>query len=294
VLRPALRSLQRLARVRAAAEGREFVTPDDVKALAAPTLAHRMALRPEAQMRGTAHRRRPGIGPQQPDGPGQQSHGHLTMLTDRGWAGARSGGGARRSCGSRSARSNCWPRRWSWGGLVAALLVTRFSRPTVDVVRQLSPNLVHEGDRASVDAVISNRDAATHQRHLRRRGRRTRPGGLRSGCHTAGHRPATPSTRSSAGPAGCTRSVRSPPPSPIPCDWPARPVSSRPSTGSSCTRSRGSGRLPHDPRARSGHAGVAAGVLPTRRRGLLHAAGIRRRRRSAPGALAIVGEDATN
>lgn len=47
-------ALQRLARVRAAVEGREFVTPDDVKALAVPTMAHRMALRPEAQMRGTA------------------------------------------------------------------------------------------------------------------------------------------------------------------------------------------------------------------------------------------------
>ncbi len=47
-------ALQRLARVRAASEGREFVTPDDIKALAPHTLAHRMALRPEAQMRGTA------------------------------------------------------------------------------------------------------------------------------------------------------------------------------------------------------------------------------------------------
>lgn len=47
-------ALQRLARVRAAAEGREFVTPDDIKSLAIPVLAHRMALRPEAQMRGTS------------------------------------------------------------------------------------------------------------------------------------------------------------------------------------------------------------------------------------------------
>jgi MoxR-like ATPase len=47
-------ALQRLSRVRAAADGREFVTPDDIKALAPHTLAHRMALRPEAQMRGTA------------------------------------------------------------------------------------------------------------------------------------------------------------------------------------------------------------------------------------------------
>jgi MoxR-like ATPase len=46
--------LQRVARARAAAEGRQFVTPDDVKAVARPVLEHRMALRPEAQMRGTA------------------------------------------------------------------------------------------------------------------------------------------------------------------------------------------------------------------------------------------------
>lgn len=44
--------LQRLSRARAASEGREYVTPDDIKALADPVLQHRMSLRPEAQMRG--------------------------------------------------------------------------------------------------------------------------------------------------------------------------------------------------------------------------------------------------
>ena len=44
--------LQRLSRARAAAAGREYVTPDDIKALAHPVLEHRMGLRPEAQMRG--------------------------------------------------------------------------------------------------------------------------------------------------------------------------------------------------------------------------------------------------
>jgi MoxR-like ATPase len=44
--------LQRLSRARAASQGREYVTPDDIKALAHPVLEHRMALRPEAQMRG--------------------------------------------------------------------------------------------------------------------------------------------------------------------------------------------------------------------------------------------------
>ncbi|MEQ8716030.1 MAG: MoxR family ATPase [Acidimicrobiales bacterium] len=45
-------ALQRAARSRAAAVGRGYVTPDDVKALAEPVLAHRLLLRPEARMRG--------------------------------------------------------------------------------------------------------------------------------------------------------------------------------------------------------------------------------------------------
>jgi len=44
--------LQRLGRAMAASQGREYVTPDDVKTLAHPVLEHRMSLRPEAQMRG--------------------------------------------------------------------------------------------------------------------------------------------------------------------------------------------------------------------------------------------------
>lgn len=44
--------LQRLARARAVSQGREYITPDDVKILAHPVLEHRMTLRPEAQMRG--------------------------------------------------------------------------------------------------------------------------------------------------------------------------------------------------------------------------------------------------
>ena len=45
--------MQRVARARAAMQGREYVTPDDIKGLAEPVLAHRMVLRPEASMRGT-------------------------------------------------------------------------------------------------------------------------------------------------------------------------------------------------------------------------------------------------
>jgi MoxR-like ATPase len=43
----------RVTRAKAAAEGREFVSPDDVKAVVNAVLEHRMALRPEATMRST-------------------------------------------------------------------------------------------------------------------------------------------------------------------------------------------------------------------------------------------------
>jgi MoxR-like ATPase len=40
-------ALMKLARTYAALRGRDFVTPDDVKAVAIPALAHRLILRPE-------------------------------------------------------------------------------------------------------------------------------------------------------------------------------------------------------------------------------------------------------
>jgi MoxR-like ATPase len=45
-------SLQRVARARAAAAGRNYVIPDDFKALAGPVLGHRLVLTPEAQLGG--------------------------------------------------------------------------------------------------------------------------------------------------------------------------------------------------------------------------------------------------
>jgi MoxR-like ATPase len=47
-------SLQRVAQARAAASGRDFVVPDDVKALAVATVAHRLLLSPEAALAGTS------------------------------------------------------------------------------------------------------------------------------------------------------------------------------------------------------------------------------------------------
>jgi MoxR-like ATPase len=45
-------SLVRCARAAAAMTGREFVLPDEIKALAKPVLGHRLILKPEARARG--------------------------------------------------------------------------------------------------------------------------------------------------------------------------------------------------------------------------------------------------
>jgi MoxR-like ATPase len=43
----------RASRAWAAASGREYVVPEDVKVLASCVLAHRLILQPEAELRGT-------------------------------------------------------------------------------------------------------------------------------------------------------------------------------------------------------------------------------------------------
>jgi MoxR-like ATPase len=45
-------ALLRASRARAAAAGRGYVVPDDIKALVEPVLAHRMLVTPEAQLAG--------------------------------------------------------------------------------------------------------------------------------------------------------------------------------------------------------------------------------------------------
>jgi MoxR-like ATPase len=45
-------ALYRLAQARAAAAARDFVLPDDVKALTLPALSHRLLFKPSAEMRG--------------------------------------------------------------------------------------------------------------------------------------------------------------------------------------------------------------------------------------------------
>jgi MoxR-like ATPase len=50
-------SLIRCARARALLEGREFIIPDDVKALAVPVLAHRLTLSAEGELEGLTEKR---------------------------------------------------------------------------------------------------------------------------------------------------------------------------------------------------------------------------------------------
>ena len=59
----------RTARAWAWLTGRDFVTPDDVKALAHATLVHRLGLRPEAELEGVDVGRGPDLGAQLGPGP---------------------------------------------------------------------------------------------------------------------------------------------------------------------------------------------------------------------------------
>ena len=47
-------ALYRTSQAMAAVDGREFVTPDDVKRLAVPVLAHRLVLNSTSRLRGRA------------------------------------------------------------------------------------------------------------------------------------------------------------------------------------------------------------------------------------------------
>jgi MoxR-like ATPase len=49
----AVQALLAGARARATLQGRDFITPDDIQALASPVLGHRLVLRPEAEIEGT-------------------------------------------------------------------------------------------------------------------------------------------------------------------------------------------------------------------------------------------------
>ncbi len=99
--------LQRVGRTKAASEGRDFVSPDDIKTVVEPVLAHRMALRPEAQMRGTTIREILESVLRQIPVPGSRTNRYCLPIVAgrrlvRVWPSS--------CCGSLSARPNCWRR----------------------------------------------------------------------------------------------------------------------------------------------------------------------------------------
>ncbi len=82
--------------------GRDYVTPDDVKALARPTLRHRIQLRPEAELEGVDRRRRARTAcwPPCPSRDDADAAGRALLALA-----GRSGGGRVRAPAARP----CWP-----------------------------------------------------------------------------------------------------------------------------------------------------------------------------------------
>ncbi len=70
-------ALLRAARVAAAADGRVYVTPEDIKAMAQATLAHRVILRPDAEIQG-----RTAPGRDRPGPAGRARPPHPAALSD--------------------------------------------------------------------------------------------------------------------------------------------------------------------------------------------------------------------
>ncbi len=101
------------ARAWAWLSGRDYVTPDDVKALARPALRHRVELRPEAELEGVTAdarpRRRARRRPRPPLTGGADRAGRAARAGGRRGGGAAAAVGARRAAG-RPARCSRW---WS-------------------------------------------------------------------------------------------------------------------------------------------------------------------------------------
>ncbi len=149
--------LQRVARARAAAQGRAFVVPDDVKALAEPVLAHRLLVTPEAQVQGIE----PVDAVREVLGADRRAHGGRTACD-----GADPPGVVRRRAGGRPCSSpvgcSAWSRATSCGSAVGSCWWCRCSgwwspASTCTSSRTLAPPRVHAGRRAGSISRSTNR-----------------------------------------------------------------------------------------------------------------------------------------
>ena len=208
-------ALQRVARARAAAAGRTYVSPDDLKALALPVLAHRLQLTPDAAAAGHLGRAhpaghpRPGAGA----GPGRP----VRSLRRRG-----DGGDPQRLARPAPARS-AW---CSWAGSPAASSCSCWgrARPAPGGGRAAHgpgparppgqpPRRAAEGARRLAGqsrAAVAQRRRPRHARAAPARRGDRHPGRHRAGQPAAvGRRPGGPPTCCPPAGGGCCRSGRS-------------------------------------------------------------------------------------
>ncbi len=208
--------LLRAARAFAAAEERDYVIPDDVKALAVPVLAHRIIVTADAVMSGTLHRGRAARAPRRGRRPGR---GEPLMPSGRGlvvfgaglamWVAARDRRlrrhGGRRASGSSRFRSS---PHCSCAG------AARASR----IRRRLSDVRVTPGTRVTVRARRRERGAGAHVRSCWSRTacppRSGAPGPARRVGPAGQDEPRRSATPCCPRPVGATGSARSPSTSP--------------------------------------------------------------------------------
>ena len=148
-------SLQRASRAMAAANGRNYVLPDDVKALAGPVLAHRLMLTPEAQMQGADAGRASWP---------TSSQASLSLrvarlepvITRTGWA-ALGAAAALVVCGRVFGIFELYVIGAGIAALVViALIAVRATRLRLEVAREVIPAKVHAGSDARVEVRSTN------------------------------------------------------------------------------------------------------------------------------------------
>ena len=278
--------------------GRDYVVPDDIKALAEPVLAHRLALTPEAQLQGIDAGRRPrrrpgrGAGAHRPDREPAAS-GVLTPTGAGAWprrpAALVVG---RPAC---SASSSCSSSAPAAVALVVGAVALRapHAASRLDVARELHPPRVHAGAPSRVELRVAQPRRAGARPCSRCATRSTAAGAgplprspplapgeaaraaYRLPDRAAGHpRPSARSRSSVTDPFGLADARRRRPP-------PVTELTVYPA------RRRRRAPAPHHRATTRTRAPTTPPRSAVERRGLLRPAAVRGRRRPAPGPLAV-------
>ena len=196
-------ALLKLARAEAAIRGRDFVLPDDVKAVAVAALAHRLVLRPELWVSSTTPA--PGGGGRAPAGARAGRRARVTwrptalnisFLTVVGWAlFLGRAHGPRRARGGRGAR-------WSWPSWPAG---APGAPPTWRIHRELSTARLLEDECVTVTVTLRRGGAAAPRGAARAAAAAGRARARATAMRSSRSGPA----RRFAGPSSCAASVAS-------------------------------------------------------------------------------------